>query len=170
MVGSNWANKKIDNDYAHTVKVRAGYEIRDYTPGIFIGKPINFDKALWWTEVDQVKEDIKANNIQIVDYPYFIRQKTDGTTEVFFNIVKGSAVESFEGFSVAFPLTNTAFHQFKWYPGKGTIEKNYSKLIQSISENQLDYNKEEFWIEVRNHHLTIPFMMENGVFVDLNEL
>lgn len=166
---SFWVNNQIDNDYAATIKIRSGYEVRDYTKGIWIGKEIAFDKALWWKEIDEVKDDLLAANVEFVEYPYFIRQNKDGSHEVFFDVVKGSHVESFEGFSVAFPLTNTAFTEFKWYPTKGAISKAIENMHEGLSMHNVKINTEETWIEVRNPYYTIPFMMKSGVFVDINE-
>ena len=167
MVLSSVFDSRIDSEYAKTLRARPGYEIRAYTNNTFVGDHIDFNSVLWWKEIEKVKQNIRSYNIEILDLPYFIKQNNSGEYQVFFIASDSKSLKSKNEFMVINAPGNNAFKRFTWYPAQKTIAKNKDKLIQSLNDNEVLYNKGDVWIEVKNHYLTIPFMMNNGVFIEL---
>lgn len=169
MLASNFVNKKVDDSYAVTLKARAGYEVREYTAGMYIGDEIEFNEKFWWKEIDDIKNKLYQMEIEFFEYPYFIRYNFNGTKEVFFRLKNNSAIDFMDTLSVAFPLRDAAFIDMYWYPTKKSIEKTKNKLMNALDQSDVSYNQDQYWVEIKSNQYVIPFMMQNGVFIDIKE-
>jgi hypothetical protein len=164
---SYFMDSKVNSDYATTVKVRPGYEIRDYENNTLVGAAVELEGLFWWKEVDRVKTYLLEQHIGFIDYPYFIRENQDGLQEIFFITTQDQEEDTFDGLLVASLPQHTAFSEFKWYPTKKAISKAKAIMFNALIENSQEYDDTETWIEVRNTFITIPFMMQSGVFSEI---
>jgi len=142
-------------------------EVRDYKSEYIIGKEINFSNYKFWFEIDDIKNELKENNIEIIEYPFYLQFEKGGRSKVFFDIKNGQPVKSVDGFVLNKKNTDVAYVGFNWYPTKRNQSKTLKKIDQILDSSKISYDDSVYWVEVVAPMKVVPFMAHNGVFVHL---
>ena len=180
MLGSYYVDKQIDNSYATTIRVRPGFEERQYTSNLMIGKEISSSSLfdVYKSSYD-LKNDFQSKKIDVVDYPFFLLKDSNKRTFLYF-ILKGDQTSNdishfnidisggTNSFSLSYLPNKSAFNEFRWLPTLNEQSKVANDLFKTLDESSMSYNKDHLFFEIRSPWYVIPFMMHNGVFADLD--
>jgi len=165
MMSSYYIDSTIDTSNATTLRVRAGYEVREYEPGVMIGRKVSGASFAMWSDVARLKKDLTARSIEYTPYPFYLKTDDNGSVSAFFVVQKGSSVADTTGFELSPPLQNVAFTEFLWYPTEGKRAYYKAHIEKALEADGTTYDKQTYWTEVKDPWYVIPFMMHNGVFV-----
>jgi len=165
---SYFLEQRFDGSYAHTNRVRAGYELRDYEGVKLVGMSVqNTSWANSWLLAKSVKENLDQKGLEVRSYPFFIRD-TQNERKIFFILENAPETDIVSGVELVRFSSDVAFSGFLWYPTQKSIHTEYARIFSALEEEgSLDISNEA-WTEVKSPWYIIPFMMHNGVFIPFN--
>jgi len=158
-------NSDTSKAYMAIREINGPLEIRDYRAKSWVGGEVEFTNYLFVKEVDRVRDEVLAQNIEVDKFPYFLQFK-DGKTYVFFNVNKDYVILNTEDLIIKTPPVDTVYMGFNWHPTKRNSKSTYEKIKKVLEDSNMNFNDGEYFVEVTAPLKVIPFMAHNGVFIE----